>query len=319
MSAPERRPADDHAEATRDDSFRGAEEGDASAARAPLPHERLFWRKLAHLGATRGPDWWVRYSPPPFGWAASLLIPRARRAVLRNLRRIRGPASPAEDVRQLLETFGTYASCLAEALSNDAEVGPRAPQANNVGDEHLREVLAKGRGVVLTTAHTAGWECVGPLLARKFRIPLTLVMAKEADARARALQDEARRKAGIDIVHVGDPLGSLPLLRHLQKGGAVALQLDRSIPGMRTRPVRFLDQPGEIPEGPLRLAQLSGAPLVPVFSYRTGYRRYCIEAFAPRHIARRPTEQELDDAAQYLADAMSSFLRRHPTQWFHFA
>ena len=36
----------------------------------PPLHQALYWRRLAHWGASRGPEWWVRYSPPVFGWAA---------------------------------------------------------------------------------------------------------------------------------------------------------------------------------------------------------------------------------------------------------
>src|SRR3954463_13845422 len=93
--------------------------GQMSESRRPRAHEALFWRRLAHWGASRGPEWWVRYSPPVFGCAAAALVPSARQAVLRNLRRIRGPASAATDARDVLATFSNYASCLAEVLSND--------------------------------------------------------------------------------------------------------------------------------------------------------------------------------------------------------
>ncbi len=35
-------------------------------------------------------------------------------------------------------------------------------------------------------------------------------------------------------------------------------------------------------------------------------------------IARRPTDEQLDRAAQEMANAMHGFIQRHPTQWFHF-
>jgi len=45
--------------------------------------------------------------------------------------------SPARDARELLATFGVYASCLAEALANDAKNGPRAPTADVHGEHHF--------------------------------------------------------------------------------------------------------------------------------------------------------------------------------------
>jgi len=288
--------------------------------RSTRPHEALFWRRLAHWGASRGPEWWVRYSPPAFGWAAAALVPSARRAVVRNLHRIRGPAPITTDARQVLATFSNYASCLAEVLSNDASGGPRLPETTTLHEEHVDRAMACGRGVIMVTAHTAGWESVGPALARDRDLRVMIVMQAEADERARSLHDEARKRAGITIAHVGDdPLAALPLLKHLRSpGGVVALQLDRFAPGMRTRDVDLLGQKARIPEGPLRLAQVSGAPILPVFCARIGFRRYVIELHESRMVPRHASEAELDAVAQHLADSMGAFLRKHPTQWFHF-
>ena len=285
----------------------------------PRPHETLFLRRMAHWGASRGPEWWLRLSPPFFGWAAAALVPSARRAVVRNLRRIRGPAPIAREAKDVLATFGTYASCLAEVLSNDAAAGPRVPEATIYGERFMQDVVEAKRGVVLVTAHTAGWESVGPLLSRDYHLDVMLVMQEEPDARARAIHDAARQRAGVKIAHVGDPLASLGLLRHLREGGAVALQLDRFAPGMRTRRVSLLDRDGEIPEGPLRLAQLSGAPMLPVFCARTGFRRYIVDIGPPEHVPRNASDEDLDASAQRIAERMTGFLRAHPTQWFDFS
>lgn len=285
----------------------------------PRPHERLFWRRLAHFGATRGPSWWVRYSPPVFGWAAAALVPSARRAVQSNLRRIRGRAEPLRDAREVLATFGTYASCLAEVLSNDAPGGPPPSRARIHGELWIRRALAEKKGLVLVTVHSAGWESAGPLLARHLDLRLVIVMQPEPDPRAMRLQDHAREAAGVTVAHVGDdPLASLPLLRHLKEGGVVALQLDRVAPGMRTRKIRLLEQDADVPEGPLRLAQASGAPIVPVFCARTGFRSYLVEAHPPIHVDRHASDAELDRIAQAMADRVGAFLRAHPTQWFNF-
>lgn len=280
-------------------------------------HDALFWRKLAHWGASKGPEWWVRYSPPVFGWAAAMLVPEARRAVIANLRRVRGPVSPVRETREMFETFGTYASCLAEVLSNDG--GPRAPHATVYGERFFRAALEQGRGVVIVTAHTGGWDAAGPLLARDFDIQVMMVMEPERDAAARDLHDDVRKRSGLKITHVGDdPLASLPLMHHLRAGGVVALQLDRFVPGMRTRRVPLLGGMGEVPEGPLRLAQMTGAPLVPVFCARTGYRDYLLRAFEPTTIPRRADDATLDAAAARVANAMTLFLRAYPTQWLKF-
>jgi KDO2-lipid IV(A) lauroyltransferase len=147
-----------------------------------------------------------------------------------------------------------------------------------------------------------------------------MVMERERDERARELQDRARAAQGVGIAHIGvdDPLASLPILHHVRAGGVAALQVDRVPRGMKARAVRIFGLSSRIPEGPLRLAQLSGAPIVPIFAVRTHYRRYLVHTFAPVTLPRRASDAEIDRAAQSVADAMTSFLRAHETQWFHF-
>jgi KDO2-lipid IV(A) lauroyltransferase len=233
-----------------------------------------------------------------------------------NLQRVRGRASSIRDAKEVLATFGTYASCLAEVLDLEEKGAP--PRALIFGERHARGVALAGRGIVLVTAHTAGWDLVGPVLGNTYRLDLVLVTHAEPDGRAGKLQDDARRHPRVEIAHVGDPLASLPLLRHLRGGGVVALQLDRIVPGMRTRGAPLLGVSGAVPEGPFRLAQLTGAPILPVFCARRGHREYLVHAFEPRWLDRHADDAAIDEAAAHVASCMTRFLRAHPTQWFQF-
>ncbi len=284
---------------------------------AALSLDGPFWRRLARWGS-RGPEWFVRLSPPLVGIVACGICKERRRHVLRSLRRVRGPRGALRDTIDVARVFATYASCLAETLGAGSG-GDRLPEAVIWGEPHLQEALRDGRGVLLATAHTAGWETVGPLLSRDKALRVMIVEKAERSAAAQAIQDHARTALGLLVAHVGDdPLSALPLARHLREGGAVALQIDRVPPGVRSRKVRVFGAPSRVPEGPLRLAMLTGSPVVPVFAARAGHRRYVIVVHAPIRLARTAGTAALDAAAQQLADAMQSFLRTHPTQWFHF-
>lgn len=283
-----------------------------------IRHDSELWRRAAAFGARRGPAWFVRHSPPLIGVAWWAALPQARRAVEANLARVRGHTGRVRDALDAARTFATFAGCLAETLAagspNDAPV-----QTWLEGEEHLRDALADGHGVVLATSHTAGWEATGGALTEGLGVEVVIAMQRERDDAARALHDGAREATGVRVVHVGaDPLEALPLLRHLKAGGAVALQIDRVPPRMRTRKARAFGVEIGVPEGPLRLSQLAGAPVVPVFSARRGYRRYTVRAERPVRVPRGATAAELDAAAQQLAGALERFVREHPTQWFVF-
>ena len=87
---------------------------------------------------------------------------------------------------------------------------------------------------------------------------------------------------------------------------------------MRTREVTFLGKPWQVPQGPLNLAAVSGAPIIPVFTRRLGFLEYELINHQAIRISRRPSGTELDQAAQTLADALEQFVRRYPTHWFRF-
>jgi KDO2-lipid IV(A) lauroyltransferase len=291
----------------------------ADASRSFFAHDGLFWRRMASMGAQRLPSWWVRWSPPVFGAAAAVALPGARRAVRSNLEKIRGPRPLYRDVIDTTRTFAAYAGCLAETLATGSKNDAR-PTVDIVGRHHMHDAIARGRGVILLTMHTGGWEVAGPLLSDHTQLDVVLVMESEHDQRARDLHDRARELAGVRVIHIGpDPLAALPLVRHLtEKHGAAAMQVDRVPSSGRVLRVRLLDREGLLPEGPFRLAQLTGAPFLPVFCSRLGYRKYAFVAHPAQSLARRASTDQLEAAAQRVADDMTRFLRAHPTQWFEF-
>lgn len=288
--------------------------------RDKLRFDASFWRKLAWYGAARGPTWWLRYSPPGIGVVFAVALPEKRRLVRDNLRSILGTRPAIREHVDVARTFASFASSLADGMAL-SERDRYAPTVDVIGAEHLERAAADGSGVILATAHTAGWETAVTALRRGYADRKVLVvMHREADGQAGAMHDSWRRELGFEIVHAGeDPLSSLPLLRHLREGGFVAVQLDRSPEGIRGRSVPFHGRTLRVPEGPFQLAALTGCPIVPVFSRRTGFLRYELVLRPAIRVARRPDDHELDRAVQHAASSLAEHVGAHPTQWFHFA
>jgi lauroyl/myristoyl acyltransferase len=273
---------------------------------------------MARAGASRGPGWFVRAAPPVVGMIVLALDAPDRKAIAASLAAVRPSRGTVADALDMARTFTTYATCVADVLRGP-ESG-ESPEAIIRGEEHLGQAMAAGKGVVLVTAHTAGWEMAGRLLLCDRHVRVIIVDQAERDPGARTIQDEARREQGVEVAHAGgDPFATLSLLGHLRAGAMVALQVDRAFAGMRSRRVRLFGKPGLMPEGPLRLASVAGVPIVAAFASRVGHRRYELSVQPPIVLPRRPSEVELDGAAQTLADALTAFVRARPTQWFNFA
>ena len=287
-------------------------------ARALRP-DSAFLRRLAYAGARFGPRFVIEHSPKFFGTAFALALPETRQRVLRNLRRVKGQRSFLSEQRDVLQTFTSYAACLAESLGIDRADGQRT-ELSLLGRDHLRAALEVGRGVILVTAHIGPWDCAARLLAKDFSADVVVVMLAEPDEGARKVHDAVRERSGVRVMHVGEhPLDALPLLRHVRNGGVVAIQLDRAAPAGRMLDVELFGSEESVPEGPFRLAALSGAPIVPIFAHRQGYFRYEFSIEAPIWVRRQASHAELRSAAASAAQAMQSFISRHPTEWFHFA
>jgi KDO2-lipid IV(A) lauroyltransferase len=260
----------------------------------------------------------VRYAPPAFAFAFALALPGVRARVRRNLRAVLGPRPYHEELVDVFRTFSHFASCLTEALALGAP-HPRDAEYTVEGAHHLEQAMARSRGVIVVTAHTGAWETAGPLLKKALGADMLIAMERERDERAREIQDRTRNRAGVRIAHVGtEPLAVLPLFTHLRRGGVLGVQIDRAPSAMRSIPVRLFDAPARVPSGPFWLARATGAPIVPVFAYRRGHFHYEIRISSPRELARDASQEALYRTAQDVTAEMESFIRLHPTHWFHF-
>lgn len=282
-------------------------------------HGSAFWRRFAHWGAARGPELFVRAAPAPIGLLFGALLPDARRLVLRNLRRVYGERDALVEARDVARTFGQFAACLAESLGASR---PEAAAARVVvrGASRIDELLASGRGFVIVTAHVGPWDGAAQVLAHRPGARVLVVMAHEDDAEAESLHDEVRGRARVQVLRIGrGPLDALPVLQHLDGGGVVALQLDRVPRGSQAVETKLFGEPFYVPAGPFVLAGVGRAPLLPVFSARTGYFQRRIEIGEPIFPSRRPSGAELVELGQRAVSQMEAHIAAYPTQWFHFS
>jgi phosphatidylinositol dimannoside acyltransferase len=282
---------------------------------SPLSPDGAFLRKLAFLGASRGPTALLRGAPPLFGALFWALRPRHRRGVRKNLRRIFGPRPLLRERTDEIATFVAFARSFAEAF---AALGPRADDVRvEVDDPHIvQSLLQEGKGVIFVTAHTSSFELAGAALGRALDAHVVMAMRAEPNARARAISDEARKRGGLSIVHVGDdPLAALALVDPLRHGGVVALQIDRMPPGSRGVPVTLFGHRIEMPMGPFVLARATGAPILPVFTRRTGFLTARVHPCAPIRLDKRASREDIAVAAQEVADALEAWIREAPTEW----
>ena len=94
------------------------------------------------------------------------------------------------------------------------------------------------------------------------------------------------------------------------------MQGDRAMPGQRSQAVPFLHGHLRLPLGPVKLAQLTGSPIIPVFLVRGQRGGFCVHLAEPIEVD--PNAEPIDGvdpAVRAIGRTIESFVARFPEQW----
>lgn len=248
-------------------------------------------------------------------WRAA---PNMRRAVLNNLRRILGPdANDRELARRGRQIYRNFFHFIVETASPPLPPDVLAARIERIdGLEHFTAARDLGRGVIIATAHLGAFETAVAGL-RQIEPRLHVVFKRDELPVFDRFRAEQRAALGVTETPIDDGLQSWLRLREaLAAGGTVLMQADRAMPGQRALVLPFLHGHMRLPLGIVRLAQLTGAPIVPAFAIRTQHdpRRIHIELCEPIHVA-GPEPGHADEALRRLAEVLAGVIARHPEQW----
>jgi len=243
-------------------------------------------------------------------------------AMAANLARILGESPGSRRVRAAArQVWFNFASYWVDQFHFSQLPRERAEAAVDriVGEEHLRQALQRGKGVLLLTAHLGSWE-LGGLFLGKLGLPLSVVYVPDEIADVEAFRSLLRRSTGVDEIPIRprEGLAALPVLRALRENRLVALQGDRDFDD-RGAPVDFFGAPAPFPRGPFLLASLTGAALVPVFIAYTSGHRFEVRLGEPLLVAGgADREAAVREAQGRWVAVLEDAVRRWPTQWYTF-
>jgi len=278
------------------------------------PYNRGWYYRLARLVAHALPRRGRRALAGGLARVALVILPVERESVRKNLRRV----LPGVDGRSLdaavSGTFRNFALCFADLLTlNRAPVEMLRRYLGGVdGEEHLVAASARGRGLIVATAHLGNWELGGRLLATKLGRPTHVVLSAEEDPSVEAfLRHDAN---GVRFVTPEAPTTSLALLAALRRNEIVAIQGDRAIGGRGDVRMPFFGDAAAFPLGPFLLARASGAPVLPAFCVLGEQETYRVFLEAPIWVGTGGEETGLRE----LVAVIQRYVSAHPDQWFNF-
>lgn len=200
------------------------------------------------------------------------------------------------------------------------------------GNKNILEQAAAGTPFIFCTFHMGSYRMLNPLLIAR-GIPFKLVtdqdfIEKQGDV-ARAIIHMASAHAGnnleeqFEILNAEDPRVLMQAARCLRTGTSLVFYIDgnsgaggMTLDKKSMARIRFMNQPFYARKGIAYLAHLTGIPVIPVISVRTGWltrELHVLDPIVPQ--AKTDREEWSQQTTQQLYSVFEHFLRQHPGQW----
>jgi len=180
------------------------------------------------------------------------------------------------------------------------------------GIDRLYAALEAGKGAVIVTAHLGNVDMMGQV-PMAYGIPMSgAVEHIEPERLFRYLLD-IRQKHGLRLYPSDGPM--IGLFKALRRGELVGLPIDRAIAD-NSRAVEFFGEPARLPDGPVRVALRTGAPLIPVFVVRRPDDTFRVVVEPPLDLPHSgDVEQDVAVGMDKVVELMEHYLSTYPEQW----
>lgn len=250
------------------------------------------------------------------------LILRHRRAAVRNIKLIYGKEKSKEELREMIRRTFICASCFGwEVLylythnltGKDLEVLVTRIE----GLEHLKEAMARGKGVIGLGAHLGNFIILGTRL-NSLGFPCTSIMRQMKDGKLQNMLNIMKVKFRQNWIP------KLPVSRAiresiswLRKGKLLMLYMDqRSGQGVKAD---FMGIPTPTPTGAAVFALKTGAAVLPIVNVQDG--DGCYKLIIGEEVPVEKTGNHKSDVFANTArfnKAIEKYIRLYPDQWFWF-
>jgi len=180
------------------------------------------------------------------------------------------------------------------------------------GWSHVEAALAERHGLVMVSTHLGNIEMI--LHAMLLRgVSITIPVERLAPPELFDYVSALRMSKGLKLVPIDGPL--VALMRTLKQGGIVGLAGDRDIT-QTGQVVSFFGRPAHLPDGHVRLALKTKAPVVVGFSRRNPDHTHSARFLPPFHLPSEGDEVErLQVGMNFIVREMEQAIRQDPEQW----
>lgn len=225
--------------------------------------------------------------------------------------------SPGKSVRFVYRNYVRFGESIIDKIAVLSGIPTRL--SFNFDDEYLlHDMISRGRGGLLLSAHIGNWEVAGNLL-RRLKTKINIVLFDGEDEAIRKYISGVTGDWQVGVIVLKDDLSHIYAISEaLRNNELICMHADRFLEGNKTISTRFLGSPARFPIGPFVLAMTFKVPVTFVFAMKQTRLKYYLYA-SPLidDFSGERTMLMQNMAAQFAAD-MEEKVLAYPDQWYNF-
>ena len=247
------------------------------------------------------------------GWILGSVVRHRRSDVIEAISR----SFPEKSEREVLQVVnGMYRHLGMNGVEFMRLLGGRSDQIDQLvtvsGEEHVREALSRGKGVLALVSHVGNWEYLALSIARLFH-PTGIIIK---DIKKSDLNDylvESREAQGIKIFLRRGAYRAC--VRALRENMLIGFVLDQNMRATEGAFVDFFGRPACTTLGLAHMAARSQCPIVPIFIERKPGGRHEVTVQPLLEPPGSRDLEELEAATALYTSIIEEAVRKHPEQW----
>jgi KDO2-lipid IV(A) lauroyltransferase len=248
------------------------------------------------------------------GWLLYLLAFRRRRLAMENLEMaFLGEKGPRELRKIARRSFQFLAMNITEFFRFPSLTWDSVSRyVTFEGEEYIREALKQGKGILLLSGHFGNWDFISAVMVLKgydfahvSKVPRSKAVA--------AIWLKYRTDVGIKVFSGRGTIRQS--LRHLRNNGLLGMVTDQNARRAEGVFVPFFGRQACTLPSLALLASRTGAPVLPVYSYRTGEGHHTVIGKPISHETLANSDLDLQERTKTYTQWTEKIVRLHPDQW----